>query len=115
MKFYTEILTKLPVVLLLIISACGVTVGDYFAKTWSINQKTVFLLIAFVGYFSATFFYIPTLLKEGLVVTSVIWSLFASIAFLAIGLIIFKETLTPMQLVGVALGVVALIILAFAH
>jgi len=57
------------------------------------------------------FFFIPTLLREGLVVTSVIWSILSIIGFLAVGILIFKETLTILQIVGVIFGILALIIL----
>jgi len=106
-------LSKLPLYLLLILSALGVVAGDYFAKSWSINQKGIFLLLAFLGYVTASFFYIPSLLKESLVVTSVIWSVLSILGFLFVGLVLFHETLSLTQGVGVAFGVLALILLAF--
>jgi len=114
MKLFIEILPKLPIYLLLIFSSCGVIAGDYFAKLWSINTKTSFLFLAFLGYIISSFFYIPTLLKEGLIVTSIIWSLISIIGFLFIGFVVFKETLNTMQIIGVCVGLVALVILTIA-
>lgn len=107
-----SIVQKVPVLVLLIFSACGVVVGDFFAKYWSIHQRTAFFVLALIGYLISSLFYIPTLLREGLVVTSVIWSLLSIMGFLFIGLAVFKEQLTLSQIVGVALGVVALVILS---
>lgn len=112
MDLFTEILPQLPMYALIALSACGVVLGDYSAKTWSIDHKTLWLVLAFVGYFFSAFFYIPSLLKEGLVVTSLLWDLLSIIGFIFIGLVIFKETLTPLQTIGAVLGVIALIILS---
>jgi len=104
------LLAKLPVWLLLILSAGGVIAGDYFAKYWSVNQKTSLVVLSVAGYAVSALFYIPTLLKEGLVVTSILWSLLSILGFMAIGLLVFRETLSPIQWVGVVFGIIALII-----
>lgn len=101
--------------MLLGLSAAGVIAGDYFAKFWSTNQKGIFVLLAVLGYAASSLFYIPTLLREGLVITSLIWSILAIIGFLVIGLFVFNETLSTVQWIGVGLGIGSLIILAVAH
>lgn len=77
-------------------------------------RKEYFYLLRFWDTLRRVFFYIPTLLSKGLVLTSIIWSLLSIIGFLLIGLVVFKEILTSMQIIGVSLGIIALIILAFA-
>ena len=114
MQIYISLLSKLPVFVLILLASTSVIAGDYFAKTWSIDQRPVWGMLALLGYFGSGFFYLPTLLREGLVITSVLWSLVSIIGFLIIGLVIFKESLDTLQMVGVGFGVVALIILAFA-
>lgn len=111
MKLYVDLATKLPVWLLLFLSASSVVTGDFFAKYWSQNQRGWALALAFIGYFGSGFFYIPTLLREGLVVTSLVWDLLGLLGFLVIGLLVFREHLTSLQIVAAALGVVALILL----
>lgn len=105
-------LAKIPWPILLILSSTGVALGDFYGKYWSINQKGGFYALAMFGYFLSGFFYLPTLLGKGLVITSLIWSILSIIFFLFIGLVIFKETLTTIQIVGVFLGVVSLIVLS---
>lgn len=112
MQTYLELMGKIPVLALLAISGTGVIVGDVFAKYWSMNQRGWFLVAAFIGYFASSFFYIPTLLREGLVITSIIWSLISLIGFLFVGLVLFKESLTFHQGIGVGFGLVSLVILA---
>lgn len=115
MNIFTDLLPRLPVYFLLVISAAAVTIGDYFAKKWSLDQKNIFIALAIFNYFLASCFYIPTLLKEGLVVTTVIWILLSTIGFLFVGVIIFKEPLSITHYIGVAIGIIAIFILALSH
>ncbi len=110
-----SVLTKLPVWLLLGLSAAGVITGDYFAKYWSVNQRLLFVVLAVAGYAVSSLFYIPTLLREGLIITSVIWVVLSTIGFLFIGLVLFHETLTAIQWLGAGLGIASLLILSVAH
>lgn len=115
MSVITELMQKIPLALALLLSAVGTVGGDYLAKSWSLNLKTNYFILALVFYFAAGLFYAPTLLKEKLVITSVIWSVLSIIGFLFVGLVIFRETLTSIQILGVVLGVLSLIILAIAQ
>lgn len=102
-----------PVGVLLALSAISVIFGDYFAKVFSTNQKPIFYILAIIGYLGSGFFYIPTLFKEGLVITSIIWSILSTAGFLVIGLLIFKEHLNLLQTAGVALGFASILLLTF--
>ena len=112
MNLIITALGKLPVILLIILSAASVTAGDFFAKYWSINTRSVFYVLAIMGYVGSSIFYIPTLLREGLIITSVLWSLLSIIGFLVVGILIFKETLTNLEIIGVMLGIASLVILS---
>ena len=108
---YLTILNKIPVIGLIFLASVSVIIGDYAAKTWSVNHKEAYLLLAFAGYFFSAFFYIPTLLREGLIITSVLWVLLSTIGFIVIGLFIFKETLSLLQTIAVILGIISIMIL----
>jgi multidrug transporter EmrE-like cation transporter len=112
-NFYTQTLSKIPVLVLIILAALSVTLGDYSAKAWSINHKGAFLFFAFAGYFFSGFFYIPTLLKQGLIITSVLWGVLSTIGFLIIGFLIFKEQLTPVQVIAATLGIISILLFNF--
>ncbi len=100
---------------ILLLAAAATIVGDLFAKYWSLNRKPIVLGFALAGYFLGSLFYIPSLLREGLVVTSIIWTLVATLGFILLGLILFKEQLSFWQGVGVVLGGLALLVFAFAE
>jgi multidrug transporter EmrE-like cation transporter len=113
MDAYLSLMTKIPAAILLMLSATSVVSGDYFAKLWSVNRSGTILALALVAYACSGIFYTPTLVRNGLVVTSLIWSLVSTVGFLVIGFAIFKENLTLAQGIGVAFGVVSLVVLAF--
>jgi multidrug transporter EmrE-like cation transporter len=113
MQIYIDLMSKIPVGALLLMSATGVILGDYFAKYWSQDPRPLWFVLTFVAYFFSPFFYVPTLLREGLVVTSVVWSILNIIGYLFIGLVIFRETLSGMQIIGVILGVMAFVMLSW--
>jgi multidrug transporter EmrE-like cation transporter len=104
-------MAKIPVMGLILLAAASVIFGDYSAKYWSVHYDGKYLLFALVGYFLSGFFYTPTLLRDGLIITSVIWCLLSTIGFVVIGLVIFKETLSVPQVVAVTLGVISILML----
>lgn len=107
-------MNKFPVFVLVLCSAGGVILGDYAAKSWSITHNGSSLLMAWFGYFLSGFFYVPTLLREGLIVTSVLWVLLSTLGYLTIGFLIFKESLSVVQLFAVALGIISIFVLTIA-
>lgn len=113
MNIILEIMSHIPVWMLLMLSAASVIVGDFMAKYWSTNQRPIIFFLSILGYFFSGFFYIPTLLREGLVVTSIIWSLLSIVGFIFIGLVIFDEILTTIQIIGIVFGIISFIILTY--
>ena len=97
---------------LILLAATSVVSGDYFAKLWSTSLNDTHMILAFIGYFFSAFFFIPTLLREGLVTTSILWSVLSIIGFVIVGLLIFNETLSTIQIIGVVLGIISLLVLS---
>jgi len=113
MDFYLAIANKIPVFVLLVLAAAATIAGDYVGKLWSLNLKPWTFWFAFTLYALTALFYFPTLLREGLIVTSILWTVLATVGFLAVGVLIFHEHLTLLQWFGVGLGVVSVIILSW--
>lgn len=111
-KAYISLLGSVPVLVLIILASASVIMGDYTAKAWSVSHKPLLLVLAFLGYFLSGFFYIPTLLREGLIVTSVLWAVISTIGFLVIGFVIFKEQLSLMQIIAVIIGIISILLLS---
>lgn len=103
---------KVPLLLLFTFSAVSVGAGDFLAKKWSLEPGWVTFAGALTCYLCSSFFYLQTLARKGLVVSSIIWSITSIIAFLFVGLVIFHESLTSLQVAGVILGAISLLILS---
>ena len=113
MNFLVTFLQKLPPLLLVSLAAFSVVVGDLFAKYWSLHTKNTFYILAVVFYIGSAILYIPSLLSEGLIITSILWTLISTIGLLLVGVVIFKETVSFTQTIGLILGVISLVILSF--
>jgi len=103
---------KIPLALLFGISALFVGAGDYLAKRWSLEPGWGLLFATLGCYLSSSFFYLQTLLRKGLVVSSIIWSIASIVAFLFVGLVVFHETLSNVQLAGVITGIISVLLLS---
>ncbi len=103
---------KIPLSLLFCISALFVGTGDYLAKKWSLAPSWGLLTSALGCYLVSSFFYLQTLLRKGLVISSLIWSIASIIAFLFVGLVVFRETLSTVQLLGVVAGIISVLLLS---
>lgn len=103
---------KIPLILLFTISAVSVGTGDYLAKKWSLEPGWGLFAGSLGCYFCSSFFYLYTLPRKGLVVSCIIWSIASIIAFLFVGLVVFHETLSGLQMIGVTLGVISLLLLS---
>jgi len=99
--------------LLLLLSGAFVIMGDFFAKLWSIERGSWLFILSMIGYTISSLLYIPVLLKGDLIITALIWSLINIIGFSIIGLYVFKESLNALQLIGVILGVIAMVLMTW--
>lgn len=113
MEAYLALASKVPIILLITIAALTTIGGDYLGKLWSVNLQPWAFWAGFALYALTTFFYFPTLLREGLIVTSILWTVLATVGFLIIGYFVFGENLSTTQWIGVGLGVLAVGILSF--
>ena len=100
---------------LLAFSALFTITGDYFGKVWSINQKPFTFLVALIFYAIGSIFFIPTLSKESLVITTAVWLLLVQLGNLGVGLLLFHEKIDTIQTFGIAFAFVAMLIFAIRH
>ena len=103
---------KMPLILLFAVSAILVGAGDYLAKKWSLEPGWGLFSGSLGCYLVSAGFYMLTLTRKGLVVSCIIWSIASIVAFLFVGLVVFHETLSGLQLIGVILGTISLLMLS---
>lgn len=97
--------------LLLIIGAFIDTVGDIIMKEWVINKNPwlfalgMFIYLVGLGFLAFSYNY------KNIAVASVIFVILNVVALSLVSWFYFKEVLTPIQIVGIIVGIVAIFIL----
>lgn len=99
------------VVLLSVWVACG----DYFLKLASMEKRVFangWFLIGFVFYVLSTFGWAYSMQHMKLASLGLVYSLVTTLLLATIGVLVFGETLNRLEMAGMALGVVAIGLLA---
>jgi drug/metabolite transporter (DMT)-like permease len=95
-------------------SVVGV-VGDYFLKLASAHphpMRTLSFYVGFAVYASTAFGWVFVMKHLKLATISVVYSVSMVVLLTAIGLVVFRETLTTPELVGLAMALGSLVLLA---
>jgi probable blue pigment (indigoidine) exporter len=107
-----NLLLAIPAWLWLVFSALFFASGEYLSKRWGMNPSFGFALIVVVTYAFGTFAWLPALLhKNQLAIMGTLWLVFAIVATISIGVLVFGEKLNLMQWIGVFLALASLILL----
>ncbi|HET7638968.1 MAG TPA: SMR family transporter [Ktedonobacteraceae bacterium] len=90
-------------------------VADILAKQFSLNGKLIFAVLSILGFVAANLAWLVSLrtgaeLSKG----AVLFSVLSGIGAVLIGVLIYHEKANPYQLIGLALGVVAIAFLSMA-
>lgn len=97
-----------PLIILVIFEVTA----DIFAKEWSLKDKPIFWIGAFVCYFLASVFWLTTIKSgSGLARGVTIFSVASTILAILIGVLLYKESVTSIELAGMIVGVIAIILL----
>lgn len=98
--------------LLLLITVELITVS--LIKKWSTDKNDMYLVLGIIGYMMVglLFSYILTIEKE-IIIVNTLWQIANILLVSAIGFFVFKESLTPIQAVGVTLAILSMFLLSF--
>ena len=106
-------LLKVPAVGWLLLSAIFFAGGEYLSKLWAKDPSGKATVFVVATYALGTLTWMPALLhKNELAIMGTAWLLLATVATVAIGVFVFGEPLSAKQLIGIALALVALVLLA---
>lgn len=87
-------------------------IADIFSKEWSLNGRISFWIFALSGYVVANIFWLRAIrLGSGLSRGAVLFSVGSAIAAVIIGVLVYKESVGKIELIGMALGIVSLILI----
>jgi len=106
-------MSYLPI-LLLFIGGCVLTVGDIFMKKWVNTNTTIFYTIGLLIYLIGLNFLAQSFKFKNIAVASVIFVIFNVATLTLVSWLYFKETLSPLQILGIITGITAIVILELA-
>lgn len=107
------IFTIIPAWAWIVISVTFFAFGEFLSKKFALNPGwTLFLAFIIVDIISASAWIPAIFQKSQLSITGVIWSVVSLIATVLIGILIFSEKLTIIQTIGLATGLVSIILLS---
>src|SRR3989344_3805136 len=85
--------------------------ADIFFKKWALDNRQVLLILGLLLYAAGTVFWAYSLKYEYLSKAVVLFTLLNLIAITLAGVILFKEHLTALNKVGIALGILSIFLL----
>ena len=89
-------------------------VADYFSKEYSLKGGWIFWCLAILGYIVANIFWLNAIRNgSGLAQGAIIFSVGSAVVAVALGILLFKEHVNYIQIVGCLLGVVSLILICW--
>ncbi len=88
-------------------------IADVLAKQFALNGKLVFAVLSILGYVAANIAWLISLRSGGeLSKGAVIFAALSGVAAVVIGLLVYKEKASSYQLIGMVLGIVAIVFLS---
>ena len=100
-----------PLFLLLILLAVALEViGDILFKKWSIENKNMLLVTGLLIYFIGTAFWAISLKYEYLSKAITAFTVLNLVIITLVGFVIFKEDLSLINKIGIAVGVISVIL-----
>lgn len=109
MERFLTLTAKIPLLLLISMSAIAAVAGEYIAKRWSLNPSPGQFASAVALYACAGALFIPCLLREQLIVVGLLYDILNNSSFLLLGFLVFHERLSRLQIVGACFGIVSLL------
>lgn len=101
--------------LLLIISAIVSITGDISAKTWTLNRKGLFFIIAMVAYTISSLLWLIFLKDLRLSVAIPWWQAMVAVPAILAGIWYFQERLTILEIAAIIMIITGVIILNLRH
>lgn len=85
------------------------TIGEYFSKRYVMDKAPLMLLLSMIAYIiNLVFWYEALDCTKHLSSMSLTWTAMYAVLGLAVGIVVFKETLSLQQIVGVTLAIIGM-------
>ena len=108
-----QLFTVIPFWIWITISAIFFAIGEFLSKKFALNPGWIlFAAFIIIDIISATAWLPAIFERNQLSTTGVIWSIVSVAATVLIGILAFNEKLTLIQCIGLAFGVVSVVLLS---
>ena len=107
----SQIAFKYSFIFLIVLAVVLEVFADIIFKKWSINSKNIFLYIGLLIYFIGTIFWAISLKYEYLSKAISIFTILNLIVIVLVGVIYFKEDLSLINKLGIALGILSVVLI----
>src|SRR5690348_9566630 len=110
-----SIVTSIPYLVWLLISAAFFACGEYFSKKFGLSPNATYFAIVIMSYALAAALWLPAIMqKNQLSIVGAIWSVLSLVATVLIGTVLFGEHLNAYAVAGIVLGLVSVFLLSIA-
>ena len=96
---------------LIILAVVLEVIGDILFKKYAINNKYLFLILGLIVYFVGTIFWAISLRYAFLSKAILVFTVLNLIAVVLVGIVMFKESLSLTNKIGLMLGVISIILI----
>lgn len=97
----------------LLVSVMFFAVGEYFSKAWALHPSYKTALTLVTMYVLGTLAWLPAIYRGQIIsVVGTIWSLMSLLMTLFVGVALYHESLSHIQMVGIGLAFIAIILLS---
>lgn len=106
-------LLSIHYILWLLLSGVFFAIGEFLSKKFALNPKLSLFIILILTSSLGMITWLPAIMqKNQLSVVGVMWSVLSLISTILIGVLIFHEKLTQLNILGIILGVIAVTLLS---
>lgn len=102
---------KLIFFILILLATFLEIIADILLKRWTIQSKNILFIIGLVIYFIGTLFWAFSLKYENLSSAISIFTILNLIVIVLVGILVFGEELSLINKIGIALGIVSIILI----
>lgn len=97
----------------LVLSGVFFAVGEFFSKKFALNPKVIIVFYILAMYIFGTLAWLPAILqKNQLSIVGAIWSVLSLLATVLIGVLIFREQLSTIGIIGIITAFIAIALLS---
>lgn len=107
----SEVLFKFLFFVLIALAVLLEVIGDILFKKWSLDNKNILLIAGLLIYFIGTIFWAISLRYEYLSKAISVFTIINLIAIVLVGVLYFKEDLSLINKIGIALGILSVILI----